>query len=385
VFVSQARAYRAMGASVHALAMADVPGRTAGSTAARRYLATTPDLVADRRSYAGMPAHRMAGARFLADGWSYLHGNAAAMLVGLAEGTAIPADILGLARVDLVHCNHFFCMPVALKIKAAFGCPILVETHDLQAEQFALRNRAGYRLPPKTSRDEMLALELDQLDRADLLIHLNDEEAQTFERLLPERRHALLYPAIAPVATGPGGGACLIVASANYPNYQGVAWFLEEVLPLVPEARVRIIGDIDQMVRARAPAQFRRHAPLFEGRIDDLDGAYAAAATVLLPTLSGHGLSIKTVEALSSGAPLIATPAAFRGMAVDPATLANVTLVTDAAGFATALRAVSQAPATRRAASPTRQLFDRLFAFEAYATALAGHAAALVPDDSFSI
>jgi hypothetical protein len=55
---------------------------------------------------------------------------------------------------------------------------------------------------------------------------------------------------------------------------------------------------------------------------------------VLLPCVEGHGLSIKTIEALASGAPLIATSAA-------------------------------------RAVSPTRLLYDARCSAEAYETALA--------------
>ena len=38
----------------------------------------------------------------------------------------------------------------------------------------------------------MLATELDRLRKADLLVHLNEEECATFEKLLPEMRNALV-------------------------------------------------------------------------------------------------------------------------------------------------------------------------------------------------
>ncbi len=219
----------------------------------------------------------------------------------------------------------------------------------------------------------MLALECAEMRDADLLIHLNDEEAQSWRKLLPDQRHALIYPAIKSAPTGPGGSDIIIVASANHPNYLSVAWFLREVRPLAPDVALRIIGNIDQIFRARAPELFAEHATLFCGRIDDLDAAYANAAAILLPTTSGHGISIKTIEALSSGTPLIATPEAFRGMAIDPASLANVTLVADARSFAEALRRIGEKPAASpldRRSSDTRRLYERLFAVDAYTRAL---------------
>lgn len=373
VFVSQAQAYRALGATVHSLAVADAPGAIAGSGAHRSYMKMTEDLVADHRHFAGMPVSRLATARLLRAASKWAHGNSAAMSVETVRNSDLPDELRKLAHIDLIHCNHFFCMPVALDVRAGRNVPILLDTHDVQARQIALRNEALHWLPPKAKFEDMLALELAQLREADLLIHLNDEEAQSFRQLLPDKRHALVYPTIKPMPMEPGGSDILIVASANYPNYLGLVWFLSEVLPLAPDVPVRIIGNIGAMVRHRAPALFFKHRKLFAGRIDSLAQAYADAAAILLPTTSGHGISIKTIEALSTGAPLIATKEAFRGMAIDPAALANVTLVSDAEGFAAALRKLVEAtlvaPAERQT-SDTRRLYERLFAFTAYVKAI---------------
>ena len=390
VFVSQAEAYRALGATLYSLAVADFPGWAPGSQAHRAYLAATTDLVADRRYFAGMPRHKIATPHFIAAVYRWLHGNAAAMLCETVANAELPSGLVGLPHVDLIHCNHFFCMPAALALKAHQKCPVLLDTHDVQARQFSLRNEAAWRLPPKATFEDMLALEIAEMKEADLLIHLNDEEAQTMQQLLPQKRHALVYPTIKPVPGGAGGSDFIIVASANYPNYLSVAWFLTEVLPLVPDVPVRIIGNIDQEFANRAPALLEQYAGSFAGRIDDLNAAYTNAAAILLPTTTGHGISIKTIEALSSGVPLIATREAFRGMAIDPAGLANIDLVTDAAGFAAALRQLKiksaakltagsevvseitpQTPSSTSLGSDTRRLYEKLFAFEAYVEAIA--------------
>ena len=107
------------------------------------------------------------------------------------------------------------------------------------------------------------------------------------------------------------------------------------------------------------------------------------ASAVLLPTTEGHGGSIKTIEAMSSGAPLIATQHAFRGMRLDPASLGAVTLAADAPAFAAAMRraAESQANPASRAEADTRKLYERHFAFEAYRAALARLALPLLRPD----
>src|ERR1019366_2199198 len=154
----------------------------------------------------------------------------------------------------------------------------------------------------------------------------------------PKARHALVYPAVAPVPLSEKGRGIMIVASDNYANFVSMRWFLNGVLPLAGDVAVSIYGNIDVGVKNRDRALYEAHRALFKGRIADLGAVYAYAACILLPTVEGHGLSIKAVEALSSGAPLIATTAAFRGMGVDSSRLANVTLREDAPGFAAALR-----------------------------------------------
>lgn len=381
VFVSQARAYRSLGARVISLAIADSPGAVEGSGAHKTYAAATRDLEADARLYSGMPLLSVLNPAFLGAAKLWLHGNFAKILLESAKLAPIPAALRAEPRIDLIHCNHFFCMPVAMRLKQRHGCAILLDTHDLQARQYALRNEAGWTLPPAANFEDMLAVELAAMRDADVLLHLNDEEAASFKVLLPAMRHELLYPAVPAVAAGQGGADLIIVASANYANFLGVLWFLEKVLPLAPGVGVKIIGNIDGAFRARAPALLKRHAALFKGRVADLDAVYANASAILLPTTEGHGISIKTIEAMSSGAPLIATPHAFRGMNIDPAQLKNVTLAADARSFAAALlRADAERGGAQidQGASDTRRTYQERFSFEAYRSSLVKIAAPLV-------
>jgi polysaccharide biosynthesis protein PslH len=372
VFMTQAQAYRALGAKVWSLAITDAPGNTAQSDAAKAYFDATQDLEIERRFFTGMSLGAMPTRQFMQVANAWLHGDYAAMLIGTAQRSALP-DKLRTAKIDIIHCNHFFCMPAAAKLRDEH-CLLLLETHDLQARQFALRNRDAWTLSPKAKYETMLAQELTQMRAADVLIHLNTEEANAFSVLLPEKRHVLMFPAVAPMPAGTGDGI-IIVASSNYPNYLGLKWFLSEVMPLAGDIPVRIVGNIYRMVHWRAPLLYRRYKHLFAGFTANLGGVYAQAGTVLLPTTSGFGISIKTIEALSCGVPLIATRQAFRGMGIDPATLRNVTLAEDAAAFAAEMRRLTKATDDARekpnSDSDTRRLYENLFAVGAYRQRLA--------------
>ncbi len=383
VNVGQLAAYRALGARVLSIAIMDDLARAPPKDPRwRDYIAATQDLPADRRFYSGAPISSLWTSALLKDGWwPLIHGDQASWLIALAKRAPAPAGVEN-ETIDLIHANHYFTLPFALRL-ARRRAPVIVETQDIQARQYMLRNQGGFFIPPYATYDEMLATELDWMKRADLCVHLNEEEHLAFQRLLPQARHALIYPAAPPAPLAGNGRDIIIVASDNYGNYVSLRWFLEQVLPRAPEVSVTIYGNIDAGVKRRDPTLYEANRTLFKGRVADLGAIYAAAGCILLPTTEGHGLSIKAVEALSCGAPLIATRQAFRGMGVDPARLGNVVLAEDAEGFAAAVRDMaaklraSETPANC-GESDTRRLYERSFSSAAYARALASAAASLL-------
>ena len=78
--------------------------------------------------------------------------------------------------------------------------------------------------------------------------------------------------------------------------------------------------------------------------------------------------------ALSSGAPLIATQLAFRGLGIDVAGLANVTVADDSPAFAAALRLAYAnghlAGGANQQCAATGRIYEQRFAFEAYRKSL---------------
>jgi polysaccharide biosynthesis protein PslH len=382
VVASQARAYRELGASVVSLALSDHPafGLTPQQFT-QAYFEATPELAADRRLLAGMSTAALCNPlKIAALGWQFAHADYASTYVSLAENTPVPAE-LSARRVDFIHCNHFFCMPLAERLRATHGCPVLLDTHDVQADQYVLRGSSGWHVPPRASYEAMIATELGWLRRADLLVHLNLEEEGHFRMLLPERRHALLYPAVDPMPAAGEGQEFVVIASGNLPNVLSIQWFLREVMPRAGDLPLAIYGNVDVAIRGRDPTLWGRYSSHFRGRVSDLARAYRNAACVLLPTREGHGLSIKTVEALSTGAPVIATPHAFRGIGIDLAGLSDVTLADDAESFAAALRAMAGQPRQPAACitSPTRRLYEAEFSPAAYRQRLAGLVGSLLP------
>jgi glycosyltransferase involved in cell wall biosynthesis len=350
VFCSQVAAHRALGARVLTLAVGTALDQ--GSRNRRfwsHYYNATSDLAADQRYHTGPSRYTVLldGPR-LRRAVELIGCDYATQMAGLAELSPMPAGLANPSAVDLIHCNHYFNMPLALRLKAQTGAPILLDTHDVQARQYELRGATRLFSGRRSTLAEMEASELALVAKADALAHINADEMAYFRTRLPDHKHVLLYPALR-ARRADHQHYFLAVASANYPNFLSICWLLERVMPLAEPINLAIIGNIDRELEARAPGLYGRHKDAFKGRVDDLSGYYDTAAAVLLPVVAGHGLAIKTVEALQSGAPLIATRMAFRGMEVNLDEIENLRLADQPALFARHINEVNAAAAKAEA------------------------------------
>lgn len=115
----------------------------------------------------------------------------------------------------------------------------------------------------------------------------------------------------------PVPGHLLIVGSMWYPpNRDAVNWFLDKVWPVL---KVRHAGLTLRIAGAAPKAQLARWAGRdgvsAEGFVVSLAEAYARAAVVLVPVLSGGGSTIKLLEALGHGRPCVVTSFAHQAFA----------------------------------------------------------------------
>jgi glycosyltransferase involved in cell wall biosynthesis len=382
VVVSQLAAYKSLGARTISIAIMDnlLPAPDQGARWSE-YVSNTVNLGADRRFYTAPTFSSLAKTSLLRHGWwPLIHGDQATWLIELSKRAVAPAG-LEKETIDFIHANHYFTMPLVEKIRAGKRIPTILDTHDIQARQYALRNRDGFFIPPYATLEQMLTIELEWMKRADVCVHLNQDERAFFLRLLPEIRHALIHPAVPPATRCIGGPNIVIVASNNSANYHSLRWFLKNVAPLVPNVPISIFGNVDAAFRKLDGPLYEANRNRFKGRVDDIADVYAEAACVLLPTIEGHGLSIKAVEALSSGAPIIATSQAFRGIRFDPRALRNLTIADDPANFAAAVREVDVRPqrlSARRAESDTHRFYAAAFSSTQYANRLGALASGLI-------
>ena len=99
-------------------------------------------------------------------------------------------------------------------------------------------------------------------------------------------------------------------------NQEGLRWFLDNVYPrLTCGCRIRVAGKgADWLVGKYSNVEY-------EGFVPDAIEFMRQVRVVAIPTLSGGGIQIKTLDAISSGSMIVATHCALRGIQTPPDTV----------------------------------------------------------------
>lgn len=112
----------------------------------------------------------------------------------------------------------------------------------------------------------------------------------------------------------------VFVGNLGYsPNPYSLSLFLTRTMPglleAVPRSKLLIVG------KGAAP-DLKRQAGRFAGSVEfldfvpDLSKLFSEVAAMVVPLVFGTGLKIKSLEALSSGLPMVATPCGVEGLSV---------------------------------------------------------------------
>lgn len=121
----------------------------------------------------------------------------------------------------------------------------------------------------------------------------------------------------------------LFVATLGYaPNAQGAIWLVHEVLPLLPEATIAIVGagpgpDVNALAGPRVTVA---------GDVADVSPWYARSRAAVVPIHSGSGTRTKIPEAWAHSLPVISTTVGAEGLDVEGAAV----LADDPVAFASA-------------------------------------------------
>ena len=220
-------------------------------------------------------------------------------------------DLLASRRFDAVIVSYVFYSRLLELVPD--HAQKLIDTHDVFSGRFRLYREHGQASEFFSTGP---AEEAKALRRADTVLAIQAWDATHFRSLSDSRVSVvghLAPPAPEPRAAGPADSpVMLFVGGPMGINVHGVGWFIERVLPAVrrrvPGAELWLAGGIGDRIHGNPPGVRRL------GFVDRLDEVYGRAAVVVNPQQFGTGLSIKSVDALRYGRPLVTTGSGARGL-----------------------------------------------------------------------
>ena len=174
---------------------------------------------------------------------------------------------------------------------------LIIDTHDFITAQF--KDKRGFNLGA-TFQDE-----IGRLNAFDQIWAISSEEAYVFKqfckadvKLVPMMMDAPARSSKSPIEKKYD---IIYVASDNVHNVRSAKWFFEEVYPLLPATiKICVIGKINKSVPDNVRVERVPFAP-------ELDTFYNDSRIAICPMLSGTGVKVKVVEALSFGLPVVCT------------------------------------------------------------------------------
>lgn len=187
----------------------------------------------------------------------------------------------------------------------------VIDAHDCFTDRHRLYVESGqtYNWFSTTQADEIKGLA-----RSHVVLAIQPEEADFFKKSLKDTVSVVSVGHLVDLKTTvvpSKDSSAVIIGSAISINIEAVCYFIEQVLPIIlndlPSFCLYLVGDV------------AKYAPDHDvvvklGRIPDVVDGYAKACFAINPVRSGTGLSIKSIEALAFGLPLLTTDCGARGL-----------------------------------------------------------------------
>ncbi|MEN2486561.1 glycosyltransferase [Flavobacterium sp. B11] len=242
---------------------------------------------------------------------------------------------------------------------------LIIDTHDFLTSQFQKKK--------KFQLGKFFETEIKLLNSYDKILVISPEEKYLFSQFI-DKEIALITHSLPKKSNLKTDSKydIIYVASENEHNTKAAKWFFDHVYPLLSKSlKIAVIGKI---------TKFIDDYPNVEkiSFIENLDDAYAQSKIAICPMLSGTGIKIKVIEALSLGLPVVCNERGVDGLinksnngclvSNDPNEFANQinTLLTDAVFYTKISSEANAYFSAHHSIDATYSLLDNVFELQRF-------------------
>ncbi len=275
-----------------------------------------------------------------------------------------------LPQFDIVHVDM---LPLAALVGAT-RVPMVLNAHNVEHEllerRIEIETRPLHRAFLRTQVGRLRHFEATVCRRAARILACSETDAQQLSALAPQTPVTVVPNGVDTQAIGtsdaePRAHRMIFVGQMSwFPNRDGVAWFLDEILPRIvrvrPDAQFALVG---KNAGLQVPSSIAGNVQLL-GFVDDLVPVMTDAAVYVVPLRAGSGTRLKVLEAMAFGKAIVTTHIGSEGIALDDGE--NAIYADSADDFAAAVLRVMDDPLlTEQLGARARELAVARYDWEA--------------------
>lgn len=201
---------------------------------------------------------------------------------------------------DKIIVSYSCWVPLVLDNSYLKRATTIVDTHDFLTSQF--KSRKDFKL------GEFFEGEMKLLNSVDQVWAISVEEKYLFEQFIKTPVHLVPHLTTSEIQSTAKTIDVLYVASENEHNIAAAQWFFNKVYPLLEtNISITVVGKINKHIKDYPNVNKINY-------VEDLSATYNASKVVICPMLSGTGLKIKVVEALSFNLPVVCNTRGVDGL-----------------------------------------------------------------------
>lgn len=260
-------------------------------------------------------------------------------------------ELLRTRSFDLVHVDT---LDLATYLPLLQSLPVVCVHHNV--ESALLRRRAlaeTLRWRRAYLRHQAALMEAEErrwCGRVALNVAVSDPDRERLGLQAPAGRYITVPNGVDTdkfrPAEGKDEGIVFVGGTTWFPNKDALAFFSEEILPLLNDSRTAVpICWVGRATEQEQQSFQERHGIRMTGYVDDIRPYVHDAACYVVPLRVGGGTRLKILDAWAMGKAVVSTSVGCEGLAAEHG--GNILIADDPRAFADAVRGVLQNPDLR--------------------------------------